>query len=278
MQQTRQYMDSSDEKILMESLDPVIVELLNENVRLQMENNLLRERLDNKTRLMIFQEGYIDKQSQAIKTLKSDKYQKPKYQEKLKEADDRHKSRIKSLEASYLYKEETLRIYIDNFREGKIRLVGENGKLRNENIKLHDEIINLPIEQAKQKKKYERAREENKRLREKIDELQEKINKLHLKIDEMNSELENSQKIPSYQRKFIEKLRNTIADLKTDVYEKPVFKELLQDAVIDYMRKLKAQEALYKFKLNIKENIIELLCGELAELKAKLSEDLNKSS
>ena len=73
-------MDSSDEKILMESLDPVIVELLNENVRLQMENNLLRERLDNKTRLMIFQEGYIDKQSQAIKTLKSDKYQKPKYQ------------------------------------------------------------------------------------------------------------------------------------------------------------------------------------------------------
>ena len=58
-------MDSSDEKALMESLDPVIVELLNENVRLQMENNLLRERLDNKTRLMIFQEGYIDKQSQA---------------------------------------------------------------------------------------------------------------------------------------------------------------------------------------------------------------------
>ena len=196
----------------------------------------------------------------------------------MKEADDRHKSRIKSLEASYLYKEETLRIYIDNFREEKIKLVEENGKLRNENNKLHDEIINLPIEQAKQKKKYDRAREENKRLREKIDELQEKINKLHLKIDELNSELDNSQKIPSYQRKFIEKLRNNIKDLKTDVYEKPAFKELLQDAVIDYIRKLKSQEALYESKLHIQKSINKLLGKEIAELKAKLSEDLNKSS
>ena len=73
MQQTRQYMDSSDEKTLMESLDPVIVELLKENVRLRGEIDRLKERLDNKARLMIFQEGYIDKQSQAIKTLKSDK-------------------------------------------------------------------------------------------------------------------------------------------------------------------------------------------------------------
>ena len=113
-------MDSSDEKALMESLDPVIVELLKENVRLRGEIDRLKERLDNKARLMIFQEGYIDKQSQAIKTLKSDKYQKPKYQEKLKEVDDRYKSRIKSLEASYLYKEETLRYYIDNFRKEKI--------------------------------------------------------------------------------------------------------------------------------------------------------------
>ena len=182
----------------------------------------------------------------------------------MKEADDRHKSRIKSLEASYLYKEETLRIYIDNFREEKIKLVEENGKLRNENNKLHDEIINLPIEQAKQKKKYERAREENKRLRE--------------KIDELNSELDNSQKIPSYQRKFIEKLRNNIKDLKTDVYEKPAFKELLQDAVIDYIRKLKSQEALYESKLHIQKSINKLLGKEIAELKAKLSEDLNKSS
>ena len=90
------------------------------NVRLRGEIDRLKERLDNKARLMIFQEGYIDKQSQAIKTLKSDKYQKPKYQEKLKEVDDRYKSRIKSLEASYLYKEETLRYYIDNFRKEKI--------------------------------------------------------------------------------------------------------------------------------------------------------------
>ena len=49
MQQTRQYMDSSDEKILMESLDPVIVELLNENVRLRGEIDRLKERLDNVT-------------------------------------------------------------------------------------------------------------------------------------------------------------------------------------------------------------------------------------
>lgn len=200
LQQTRQYMDSSDEKALMESLDPVIVELLNENVRLRGEIDRLRERLDNKSKLMLYQEGYIDIQSQAIKTLKSDKYQKPKYQEKLKEADDRHKSRIKSLEASYLYKEETLRIYIDNFREEKIKLV-----------------------------------EENKRL------------------------------------------RNNIKDLKTDVYEKPAFKELLQDAVIDYIRKLKSQEALYESKLHIQKSINKLLGKEIAELKAKLSEDLNKS-
>ena len=69
-------MDSSDEKALMESLDPVIVELLDR----------LRERLDNKSKLMLYQEGYIDKQSHEIKSLKSDKYQKPKYQKKLKEA------------------------------------------------------------------------------------------------------------------------------------------------------------------------------------------------
>lgn len=182
-------------------MDPVIVELLNENVRLRGEIDRLKERLDNKARLMIFQEGYIDKQSQAINTLKSDKYQKPKYQEKLKEADDRHKSRIKSLEASYLYKEETLRIYIDNFRKEKIKLVEENGKLR-----------------------------------------------------------------------------NNIKDLKTDVYEKPVFKELLQDAVIDYIRKLKSQEALYESKLHIQKSINKLLGKEIAELKAKLSEDSNKST
>ena len=48
MQQTRQYMDSSDEKTLMESLDPVIVELLKENVRLRGEIDRLKERLDNK--------------------------------------------------------------------------------------------------------------------------------------------------------------------------------------------------------------------------------------
>ena len=59
MQQTRHYMDSSDEKTLMESLDPVIVELLKENVRLRGEIDRLKERLDNKARLMIFQEGYI---------------------------------------------------------------------------------------------------------------------------------------------------------------------------------------------------------------------------
>ena len=51
-------MDSSDEKTLMESLDPVIVELLKENVRLRGEIDRLKERLDNKARLMIFQEGY----------------------------------------------------------------------------------------------------------------------------------------------------------------------------------------------------------------------------
>ena len=278
-------MDSSDEKILMESLDPVIVELLNENVRLQMENNLLRERLDNKTRLMIFQEGYIDKQSQAIKTLKSDKYQKPKYQKQLKEAGEKHKSRLKSLEASYLYREETLRIYIENFRKENIRLVEENGKLRvennklrNENIKLHDGIINQPNEQAKQKKINERTRDENKRLLEKIDELQEKINKQHEKIDNLNLKLEESQKIISYQDKSIDKLHNNIKDLKTDVYEKPAFKEMLQDAVRDYMRKLNSQEALYESKLHIQKPINKLLGKELAELKAKLSEDLNKSS
>ena len=48
LQQTRQYMDSSDEKTLMESLDPVIVELLKENVRLRGEIDRLKERLDNK--------------------------------------------------------------------------------------------------------------------------------------------------------------------------------------------------------------------------------------
>ena len=284
-------MDSSDEKALMESLDPVIVELLNENVRLRGEIDRLKERLDNKARLMIFQEGYIDKQSQAIKTLKSDKYQKPKYQEKLKEVDDRYKSRIKSLEASYLYKEETLRYYIDNFRKEKIMLVEENNKLRDENIKLrdekiklHDGIINQPIEQAKQKKKSERAREENDRLLKKIDELKEKINKLHEKnnklhekIDDLNLKFKESQKIISYQDQIIEKLRNNIKDLKTDVYEKPVFKEMLQDAVIDYMRKLKSQEALYKSKLHIQKTINKVLGKEIAELKAKLSEDLNKS-
>ena len=277
-------MDSSDEKTLMESLDPVIVELLKENVRLRGEIDRLKERLDNKARLMIFQEGYIDKQSQAIKTLKSDKYQKPKYQEKLKEVDDRYKSRIKSLEASYLYKEETLRYYIDNFRKEKIMLVEENNKLRDENIKLHDGIINQPIEQAKQKKKSEMAREENDRQLEKIDELKEKINKLHEKnnklhekIDDLNLKFKDSQKIISYQDQIIEKLRNNIKDLKTDVYEKPVFKEMLQDAVIDYMRKLNSQEALYKSKLHIQKNINKLLGKEIAELKAKLSEDLNKS-
>ena len=277
MQQTRQYMDSSDEKTLMESLDPVIVELLKENVRLRGEIDRLKERLDNKARLMIFQEGYIDKQSQAIKTLKSDKYQKPKYQEKLKAVDDRDKSRIKSLEASYLYKEETLRYYIDNFRKEKIMLVEENNKLRDENIKLrdekiklHDEIINKPIEQAKHKK-------ENDRQLEKIDELKEKINKLHEKIDDLNLKFKDSQKIISYQDQIIEKLRNNIKDLKTDVYEKPVFKEMLQDAVIDYMRKLNSQEALYKSKLHIQKTINKLLGKEIAELKAKLSEDLNKS-
>ena len=285
-------MDSSDEKALMESLDPVIVELLQENVRLRGEIDQLRERLDNKSKLMLYQEGYIDKQSHEIKTLKSDKYQKPKYQKKLKEADDRHKSRLKSLEASYLYREETLRIYIENFRKENIRLVEENGKLRvennklrvennklrNENIKLHDGIINQPNEQAKQKKINERTRDENKRLLEKIDELQEKINKLHEKIDDLNLKLEESKKIISYQDQIIEKLRNNIKDLKTDVYEKPVFKEMLQDAVIGYMRKLKSQEALYKSKLHIQKTINKLLGKEIAELKAKLSEDLNKSS
>ena len=285
-------MDSSDEKALMESLDPVIVELLNENVRLRGEIDQLRERLDNKSKLMLYQEGYIDKQSHEIKTLKSDKYQKPKYQKKLKEADDRHKSRLKSLEASYLYREETLRIYIENFRKENIRLVEENGKLRvennklrveynklrNENIKLHDGIINQPNEQTKQKKINERTRDENKRLLEKIDELQEKINKLHENIDDLNLKLEESKKIISYQDQIIEKLRNNIKDLKTDVYEKPVFKEMLQDAVRDYMRKLKSQKALYESKLHIQKAINKLLGKELAELKAKLSEDLNKSS
>ena len=284
--------DVLKEKILVESLDPVIVELLKENVRLRGEIDRLKERLDNKARLMIFQEGYIDKQSHEIKTLKSDKYQKPKYQEKLKEVDDRYKSRIKSLEASYLYKEETLRYYIDNFRKEKIMLVEENNKLRDENIKLrdekiklHDGIINQPIEQAKQKKKSERAREENDRLLEKIDELKEKINKLHEKnnklhekIDDLNLKFKESQKIISYQDQIIEKLRNNIKDLKTDVYEKPVFKEMLQDAVRDYMRKLSSQKALYESKLHIQKAINKLLGKELAELKAKLSEDLNKSS
>ncbi len=291
MQQTRQYMDSSDEKTLMESLDPVIVELLKENVRLRGEIDRLKERLDNKARLMIFQEGYIDKQSQAIKTLKSDKYQKPKYQEKLKEVDDRYKSRIKSLEASYLYKEETLRYYIDNFRKEKIMLVEENNKLRDENIKLrdekiklrdekiklHDEIINKPIEQAKHKKENDRQLEKIDELKEKINKLHEKNNKLHEKIDDLNLKFKDSQKIISYQDQIIEKLRNNIKDLKTDVYEKPVFKEMLQDAVIDYMRKLNSQEALYKSKLHIQKTINKLLGKEIAELKAKLSEDLNKS-
>ena len=277
MQQTRQYMDSSDEKTLMESLDPVIVELLKENVRLRGEIDRLKERLDNKARLMIFQEGYIDKQSQAIKTLKSDKYQKPKYQEKLKEVDDRYKSRIKSLEASYLYKEETLRYYIDNFRKEKIMLVEENNKLRDEKIKLHDEIINKPIEQAKRKKENDRQLEKIDELKEKINKLHEKNNKLHEKIDDLNLKFKDSQKIILYQDQIIEKLRNNIKDLKTDVYEKPVFKEMLQDAVIDYMRKLKSQEALYKSKLHIQETINKLLGKEIAELKAKLSEDLNKS-
>ena len=277
-------MDSSDEKTLMESLDPVIVELLKENVRLRGEIDRLKERLDNKARLMIFQEGYIDKQSQAIKTLKSDKYQKPKYQEKLKEVDDRYKSRIKSLEASYLYKEETLRYYIDNFRKEKIMLVEENNKLRDENIKLrdekiklHDEIINKPIEQAKHKKENDRQLEKIDELKEKINKLHEKNNKLHEKIDDLNLKFKDSQKIISYQDQIIEKLRNNIKDLKTDVYEKPVFKEMLQDAVIDYMRKLKSQEALYKSKLHIQKTINKLLGKEIAELKAKLSEDLNKS-
>ena len=291
MQQTRQYMDSSDEKTLMESLDPVIVELLKENVRLRGEIDRLKERLDNKARLMIFQEGYIDKQSQAIKTLKSDKYQKPKYQEKLKEVDDRYKSRIKSLEASYLYKEETLRYYIDNFRKEKIMLVEENNKLRDENIKLrdekiklrdekiklHDEIINKPIEQAKHKKENDRQLEKIDELKEKINKLHEKNNKLHEKIDDLNLKFKDSQKIILYQDQIIEKLRNNIKDLKTDVYEKPVFKEMLQDAVIDYMRKLKSQEALSKSKLHIQKTINKLLGKEIAELKAKLSEDLNKS-
>ncbi len=291
MQQTRQYMDSSDEKTLMESLDPVIVELLKENVRLRGEIDRLKERLDNKARLMIFQEGYIDKQSQAIKTLKSDKYQKPKYQEKLKEVDDRYKSRIKSLEASYLYKEETLRYYIDNFRKEKIMLVEENNKLRDENIKLrdekiklrdekiklHDEIINKPIEQAKHKKENDRQLEKIDELKKKINKLHEKNNKLHEKIDDLNLKFKDSQKIISYQDQIIEKLRNNIKDLKTDVYEKPVFKEMLQDAVIDYMRKLNSQEALYKSKLHIQKTINKLLGKEIAELKAKLSEDLNKS-
>ena len=277
LQQTRQYMDSSDEKTLMESLDPVIVELLKENVRLRGEIDRLKERLDNKARLMIFQEGYIDKQSQAIKTLKSDKYQKPKYQEKLKEVDDRYKSRIKSLEASYLYKEETLRYYIDNFRKEKIMLVEENNKLRDEKIKLHDEIINKPIEQAKHKKENDRQLEKIDELKEKINKLHEKNNKLHEKIDDLNLKFKDSQKIISYRDQIIEKLRNNIKDLKTDVYEKPVFKEMLQDAVIDYMRKLNSQEALYKSKLHIQKTINKLLGKEIAELKAKLSEDLNKS-
>lgn len=277
-------MDSSDEKTLMESLDPVIVELLKENVRLRGEIDRLKERLDNKARLMIFQEGYIDKQSQAIKTLKSDKYQKPKYQEKLKEVDDRYKSRIKSLEASYLYKEETLRYYIDNFRKEKIMLVEENNKLRDENIKLrdeniklHDGIINKPIEQAKHKKENDRQLEKIDELKEKINKLHEKNNKLHEKIDDLNLKFKDSQKISSYQDQIIEKLRNNIKDLKTDVYEKPVFKEMLQDAVIDYMRKLNSQEALYESKLHIQKTINKLLGKEIAELKAKLSEDLNKS-
>ena len=97
-------------------------------------------------------------------------------------------------------------------------------------------------------------------------------------IEELKSELEYSNKLPSLQNQLIAKLRNTIADLKTDVYEKPAFKELLKDAVIDYMRKLKAQEALFKSQLHIKENIIKLLRQDIAELRAKLSEDLNKSS
>ena len=191
----------------MESLDPVIVELLKENVRLRGEIDRLKERLDNKARLMIFQEGYIDKQSQAIKTLKSDKYQKPKYQEKLKEADDRYKSRIKSLEASYLYKEETLRYYIDNFRKEKIMLVEENNKLRDENIKLHDGIINQPVEQAKHKKENDRQLEKIDELKEKINKLHEKNNKLHEKIDDLNLKFKDSQKIISYQDQIIEKLR-----------------------------------------------------------------------
>ena len=62
------------------------------------------------------------------------------------------------------------------------------------------------------------------------------------------------------------------------MYEKPAFKEMLQDAVRDYMRKLKSQKALYESKLHIQKAINKLLGKEIAELKAKLSEDLNKSS
>ena len=44
------------------------------------------------------------------------------------------------------------------------------------------------------------------------------------------------------------------------------------------VRKLKSQKALYESKLHIQKAINKLLGKELAELKAKLSEDLNKSS
>ena len=60
------------------------------------------------------------------------------------------KSRLKSLEASYLYREETLRIYIENFRKENIRLVEENGKLRVENNKLRVENNKLRNENKSQ--------------------------------------------------------------------------------------------------------------------------------
>ena len=43
------------------------------------------------------------------------------------------------------------------------------------------------------------------------------------------------------------------------------------------VRKLKSQKALYESKLHIQKAINKLLGKEIAELKANLSEDLNKS-